>query len=332
MNTYRQRVACYLVIGTVGLFSGCAQEARPPVETVKGTNWYVEGALAYQQGDQAKAIQSLQSALQENPNLIMARFLLGGIYRDKGQYAAAAEQYERVVELDPYVYTNYYNLGLMYHLLSRLQEATTNYLAALRLNPTDVKSNMYLGMVYTALGKADAGLPYVKKAAELDPKFPDAQANLAVVLDTLGEYSAAETAYRRALELDSNRTETAINLAGCLVAQKRYSEANSVYENIIKAKDSSLVRQRYGSALLAAGRINDAVREFNTAIRMNGRNYYAYNGLAEAMVAEYRKSTMLDEGKRAEAIRYWKHSLELNPNQPRISAAVKEYSEGNLFP
>ncbi len=314
------------------LAAGCYPQARTSSDNlVKGNDLYVSGALAYQQGDRDRAMAALQSALQENPDLIMARFLLGTIYRDKGEYTAAVEQYRKVVELDPLVAANHYNLALMYHLLSRLKEATASYLDALKLNPQDLKSNMYLGMVYTALGRADLGLPYVQKAVELDPKNADAAANLAVVLDTMGDYPGAELGYRRALELDSGRVETVINLAGCLISQKRYKEAIQLYQQVLRTKDSSLLRQRYGAALVDAGNFDEAIREFNAALKLNPQNFHAYNGLGDAYIGLYRKSATLDESKRSEAVKNWKKSLSISSNQPRISALLKEYSEG-LFP
>lgn len=310
---------------------GCMRQTATP-EPVAGTSGYVAAALAYQEGQRERAIEALQVALRDNPNLIMARFLLGGIYKEKGDYRAAAGEYEKVAELDPYVAANHYNLGLMYHLLNELQKAAVSYLNALKLNEKDPKSNMNLGMVYTALGNPELGLPYVRRAVELDPDNPDAAANMGVVLDTLQNYKEAETAYRRALELDSNRVETAANLAGCLVAQKRHTEAIRVFEEILRESDSSLLRQRYGYALAQGGRFDDSIRQYEQALKLNANNYHAMNGLGDALIGQYRQSANLDEGKRAQAVAYWKKSLGLNPNQPRLTALITEYSKGNLFP
>jgi len=332
-----QAVLCGTVtLAVAGLLlimaGGCAARALAVAEGISGGKRYVEGALAYHEGDRVRAIAALRSALEENPNLIMARFLLGTIYREKGDYEAAAAEYRRVVELDPYSYTNHYNLGLMYHLLNRLQEAAVSYLQALKLNPQDPKSNMNLGLVYTALGNAELGLPYVRRAVELAPTSAEAHANLAVVYDSLRDYRSAETAYRRAIELDPGRVETAVNLAGCLLAQKRYAEAVSVYEQLLRENDGSLLRERYGHALLYAGRVEDAIRQFETALKLDARNFHACNGLGEAMLAQYRQGFMLDETKRNEAIRWWRKSLQINPHQPRIEALLIEYDRNTLFP
>jgi tetratricopeptide (TPR) repeat protein len=328
---FARRLAAVALLAATA--TGCVDFGRGSGQQLsRGNTLYVKGALAYQEGDKDRSMAALHSALQVNPDLIMARFLLGNIYKEKGEYAAAAEQYKRVVELDPYVAANHYNVGVVYHLLSRLQEAATSYLQALQLNPSDMRSNMNLGLVYTTLGKPDLGLQYAQKAVDLDPRSAEAAANLAVILDARGEYAAAESAYRRAIELDSDRAETAINLAGNLVSQRRYKEAIAVYEQVLRTNDTSLLRQRYGYALLQADRPDDAVRQFEQALKQNTQNYQAMNGMGDALLAQYRLSAMLDENKRTAAVAQWKQSLALNPRQPRVAALVKEYSGAGLFP
>ncbi|MGA2501202.1 MAG: tetratricopeptide repeat protein [Tepidisphaeraceae bacterium] len=339
VKTTLRRTKELLVLGMAAwavLPAGCQRLATSPAtpaeQAERAAHLYVDGAMAYQEGDRERAMAALQNALQDNPDLIMARFLLAGLYRDKGEFDAAAENYKKVVELDPYSYTNHYNLGLMYHLLAKLQEAAASYLEAIRLNPVDPKSNMNLGLVYTALGKPDQGLPYAQKAVEVEPRSADAQANLAVVLDSLSLFPEAERHYRTALELDSSRLETVINLAGNLVSQKRYKDAIAIYEQVLRTRDNSMVRQRLGHALLAAGRIDEAVREFEAALKQAPGNYQARNGLGDAMIQQYRAGAMLDEKKRSAAVAHWKASLEINPDQPRVQAMLREYTDKSLFP
>lgn len=329
---HRHILALAGVVIAGGLLSGCAGSSSAPEQrNVNAKQLYVQGALAYQEGDRQRALEALHNALKENPDLIMARFLLGNVYRDKGQYAEAAEQYRRVTQLDPYSYKNFYMLGLMEHLLNRLQEAAGSYLRAVALNPEDPKSNMNLGLVYTALGKPEMGIAYSKKAAQLDPKNPEASANLGVVLDALGSHGDAELSYRRALEMDPSRTETLINLASSLMAQKRFKDAIPVYERALEKSDTTLVRQRYGFALLQAGRTDDAMAQFKKALEHNPQNYQALNGLGDAMMAQYFQSSMLDDAKRRAAVDFWQKSLAVNPNQERVKKLVAEYADRKLF-
>ena len=323
---------CWIVASVAFLLlGGCAGGNKSLGTETNATKLYVRGALDYQQQNYDRAMTSLDASLRADPNLIMARFLMGTIYREKGEYEAAAQQYQRVVQLDPYTATNHYYLGLMNHLLNRLQEATANYLTAIKLNPNDMKSNMYLALVHTALGRPEVGLPYARRAMELDPHSAEAAANLAVVLDANGDFAGAETGYRRALELDPNSPETLVNLAGALMSQKRYKDAVTAYEQALKIQDTPLVRVRYGYALLNSGRADDAMAQFNKALEQNQRNYQALNGLGDATIAQYKAGAGLDEKKRSDAVGYWKRSLDINPQQNRIAGLVTQYSKGGLI-
>lgn len=311
--------------------AGCTTVFAPPPQARARAN-YGQGALAYQQGDRDAAARDLRAAVAEDPNLVVARFLLGKVYKDQGDYRGALDQYKRVVELDPSFAAHHYNLGLMHHLLNELEQAANCYVNALKVDPRDYKANMNLGLVYAALDRPAEGLPYARRAVELEPKSAETHSNLAVVLESAGNLPAAEEEYRKAMELDADRVETFYNLGANLMAQGKATQAVQVYETILKKTDSSMARERYGRALLAAKRNDDAVRQFNAALDMNEGNWRALNGLGEASVALYKSSAHLDETKRTAALEFWKRSLAINPDQPRVSELVKTYSATVLFP
>src|SRR5438105_4866592 len=94
----------YWTIAVIALLlvAGCSSNDKSQNNENSALNLYVRGALDHQSQNDDAASRALESALRQDPNLIMARFLLGTIYREKGDYNSAAVQYERVVQLDPY--------------------------------------------------------------------------------------------------------------------------------------------------------------------------------------------------------------------------------------
>jgi len=312
----------------VGLPSGCGSSAPP---APKANPDYIQGAIAYREGDRDKAMESLKKAVAVKGDLIMAQVLLGHIYREKEDYENAAQHYQIVCRLDPYVAANHYNLALMHHYLWRLQEACESYQRAVQLDRRDFRANMNLGLVLDAMGKAAEGVKFSQAAAELEPKSAEAWSNYGVVLDSLKRYPEAEAAYRKAIELDSGRVETQVNLAGNLLAQAKYREAASAYEQIARRLDNTFIRYRWGRALLGLGRYDEAAAQFSEAVKREPGNWRALNGLGDVMLAQYKQSALLDEAKRVAAVQYWKKSLAINANQPPIAALVKEYQEVKLF-
>ena len=298
---------------------------------IKAIDRYVAAVQAYNRGDRDRAVSNLVSATRANPDLIMATLLLGDLYRESGSYEDALKQYQRLVKMDSYGWENFYKLGVTYQFLQRLEEAAAAYLKALKLNPNDANTNMNLGLVYLFLGKPDDAVRYTERATLLDPHSAAAFSNFGVALDGRGEFARAEAAYRRSLDLDPTNATTLSNLGTNLIAQNKGAEAADIMARVVKMDDIPLHRKRYGDALAKAGRYDDAIKQYETALKEDPKYYLAMNEIGWAHLAQYRKDLQLDDAKREQALAMWKQSLAVNPDQPRIEAAIKEWSQKELF-
>lgn len=312
------------------LLAGCAEPhagralVRP---SPAATETYVRGVYACKAGKQDDAIRELQATLSENPQLIMPRMLLGGIYKAKNDYRAAAEQYEKLVQLDPYFADNHYNLGVSYQMLQRLREAEKSYLAALKLEPANFGSNMNLGLVYLALGDIDKAVAHTEAAVRLDPKSAEARSNLAAALDAKGDYPRAEQAYRKSLELAPFQAGTLINYANNLLAQRKPAQALAVLEEARKLEDTAYLHKRTGDALAMDGKLVEALAQYEASLAKNARYYAAMNETANVLIQQYRAEMELDEAKRDHALALWQKSLQIQPNQPSVKAALQEWEK-----
>jgi tetratricopeptide (TPR) repeat protein len=318
---------CVAAVGALGI--GCS--SSPTSSGPKGIDKYVKAVQAYQSGNRDKAVENLAAATRVNPDLIMARLMLGDLYRENGDYSNAAKQYEALVKLDPYTWQNFYKLGVSYQFLQRLHDAADSYNKALKLNPDDPNSTMNFGLIQLYLGNPDDAVKFCERATLLDPKSASAYSNLGVALDARGEYARAEAAYRHSLDLDPDNATTLLNLGTNLIAQNKGSEAAEILERVIKMSDSPLHRKRYGDALAKAGRYDDAVKEYDSALKLNPKYYPAMNEIGWSKIAEYKNNLELDDTQRDAAIDMWKKSLAINPDQPKITAATQEYSDKSLF-
>ncbi len=302
------------------ILTGCAVYQKP-----KGEEDYVAGTLALERGDKDQALQSLLSATQKNPNLIIARSRLGDIYRDRSDYTHAAEQYEAVIKLDPYTSKNYYNLGITYQFLNRLKEAAEQYLHALQLDPKDARSSMNAGLCYLSLGDESESLKYTQEATVLSPNLAAAWTNYGVALDAAGKYLDAEAAYQKSAELDASNPLNLYNLGSNLVEQKKYKQALTILEPLSQSHDSPPTRKRLGDAYAGLNRANDALREYATSVRQDVNYYPALNEMGQILIDRYKQGLELDERQRDSAVQMWKQSLRINPNQPGVVAQVKKW-------
>ena len=177
------------------------------------------------------------------------------------------------------------------------------------------------------LGDADKAVEFCERATLLDPKSAAAFSNLGVALDAKGDYPRAEAAYRHSLDIDPDNPTTLLNLGTNLIAQNKGSEAAEILERVIKMSDIPLHRKRYGDALAKAGRYDEAIEQYRKALQLNPKYYPAMNEIGWSCIAEYKNNLELDDSKRDQAIDMWGQSLALQPDQPKIVAAKKEWTD-----
>src|SRR4051812_14808797 len=89
--------AAALLYGVGGCASGGGGGAAQNESALQA---YVQGVKAYQSGDTTKAMTQLQEAVKKKNDLVMARSMLGDLYRAQSDYDSARQQYEVVAQLD----------------------------------------------------------------------------------------------------------------------------------------------------------------------------------------------------------------------------------------
>lgn len=321
------RIAAVATVALALSLTGCSTSTS----SIKGVDRYVDGYKAYQSGDVEKAINELEKAVKSNPDLRMARIVLGEIYRSRNDYNAASKQYEVLINNDGYTLSNHYYLGVSYQMLTRYDESATAYLRGLKLDPKDSKSCMNLGMVYLSLGDADNAMNYLDKATVSDPKSAMAWSNYGVVLDARGSYAMAETAYRKAIELDTNSITVQQNLASNLMAQQKFAEAVALWEQIIKKSDTNYAHTRLAEAYGLAGKYDDASAQFDLAEKIDPNSLITLNTRAATLIKQYEEQGRVKDDLRNQAVTLWIKSLSLNPNQPKMAELLAKWKNDTVF-
>jgi tetratricopeptide (TPR) repeat protein len=308
--------------------AGCADmPSSRSADAPRAIDQYVTGYQAYKRGDTDYAKQTLEAAVINNPDLRMARVVLGEIYRDQNNYSAAAQQYEVLTRIDPYTLSNHYYLGVSYQFLSRFKESAVAYLKGLELDPQDFKSNMNLGTVYLALGEVDEAVQYLDKATQLNPESASAWSNLGVALDARNSLVLAETAYRKALERNPDSQTIMQNLANNLLAQKKIGEAQFMWEQIVAKSRTSFTLTKLGEAYTAAGEFQKSTTTLDSVITRDPRYVPAINAKAANMIRQYELSGFADDKFRVAAVDFLQRSLALNGGQSKVADELKKWSK-----
>lgn len=117
-----------------------------------------------------RAVPEIQAALQKDPRIAMAHFLLGEIDLSRGDAPAAVEEFNKELTINPSVWLVYWRLGDAYVRLEKYDEAEKVLREAVWLNETSTGAYILLGQV--ALKRNDPGRAagYLERAATLDPQ------------------------------------------------------------------------------------------------------------------------------------------------------------------
>ncbi|MEM9008607.1 MAG: tetratricopeptide repeat protein [Cyanobacteria bacterium P01_F01_bin.86] len=106
----------------------------------------------YQAGQFDAAERSCRQALENAPDHLQTRYLLGTILSQKGQPAAAITTYEAILEQDPTFAAAHYSLGNLKAKAQQVEAAIAHYQEALATRPTYIKAQLKLAVLLESTG------------------------------------------------------------------------------------------------------------------------------------------------------------------------------------
>jgi tetratricopeptide (TPR) repeat protein len=247
-------------------------------------------------------------------------------------YATAEREYHAVLALAPDFAEVHMNLGLVYQLQDRSAEAMTEFRRALKIKPALAGANFFLGVDYCKLGEGARAIPYLKAALQIEPNRPDIWLWLATAQEISGELQAEVVTLHRALELQpkevdllyflgsayerlgkqevahlakiapgSARSEQL--LAESYASSTEWPSAVIHFQNaLVASPDGAGLHAELGELLLHAGKMNQAIWEFDEELRRDPGNLRALVRRGEARVIRENVEAALQDWETAIAI------------------------------
>jgi Tfp pilus assembly protein PilF len=134
-------------------------------------------------GKDKEALESLNLAIQGDPNNINLHFAQGTVYDKLGRKSEAAVSYKKAMELKPDFFDAYYNLGAMYF----------NEAAEMANKANDIKSNTEYAKAKEKFdAKFKEAQPYLERALELKPDDTNTMISLKQLYARLNETTKYE--------------------------------------------------------------------------------------------------------------------------------------------
>jgi len=246
-------------------------------------------------------------------------YYLAQLYRTTGDQPRAVERFERAVELDPTYVAALVRLGELYLDEGRAEEAEPLFEQALAVDPASAPALSGIGRAALAQGESARAIEHLERALAVGPPAWDIHYNLATAYRDAGNPERADEhlsrrggdppeppdPLMRAYEslLRSPRAYETRGVAA--MRDGRTAEAAAIFrEGVEQTPDDASLRQQLGSALFTSGDADGAAEQFEEALRLDPSLARAHAGLGT--LASMR-------GRQGEAIERFAAAVELDP-------------------
>jgi tetratricopeptide (TPR) repeat protein len=267
---------------------------------------------------------STPASSQTSEGQIEQSFRAGQQALQRGDFTHAAEQFKNALALDPTLVEAEVNLGLAYQGLFEYDLAVRHLTKGLRQRPNLLGPTVIVGMDYLKLGSPEKSVPYLQRALTLDPSNGDARQALASAYLGQENFRSAAEEFRQMAVLDSDKSEAWFKLGheyldlaarlayrgahlyresawghrflGDLLLQRgRWEDALKEYQKALKADPrQSGLHTSLGQTYLHAGKLQEAEAEFQLELQLDSRNELALLGLANLELAQGRTTGALE--------------------------------------
>jgi tetratricopeptide (TPR) repeat protein len=152
-----------------------------------------------------RAVPEIQAALERDPQVAMAHFLLGEIGLYRGDAQAAVEEFHKELLINPGVWLVYWRLGDAYVRLEKYDDAERALQQAVWLNETTSGPYILLGQVALKREHPWLAAQYLERALRLDAQNDYIHYFLGKAYRALGRAAEADQHFAIAKQLRNNR-------------------------------------------------------------------------------------------------------------------------------
>ncbi len=274
------------------------------------------GLVLEKRGRSDEAKREYEAAAKLDTSAAEPRNNLGNLARSKRRNDDAERWYLEAIAADPYFMGAYNNLALLCQDRGQIDRAIDLYGRALARAEDNAVVMSNLAALYFATGDSREARRLWQQAVESDPQYTSPLNNLAGLALSEGDDDAAAGLLERALALDPNYGDARINRSilmrrrGDLVAARRDLEQAANDPRAVGTAKLELALLD-----LAVGRPEQAAAELEDARRHLGDRTDVLNALGESY------GRLNDKARAAAVLR---RSLAIDPNQPKVSAALND--------
>ena len=276
------------------------------------------GAIRFQQGRNAEALQLIGTALKTDPDAIEALSFYGLVLQTAGRPQEALASYDKALALEPGNAATLYNRGTVLQGLKRFAEALASYDKALAIKPDFVVALNNRGITQQALKQFAEALVSYDRALVIKRDYAEAWNNRGNALQGLERFEEALASYDRALTLKPGHAEAWGNRGDTLQYLKRFDEALASCDKALAIKPNHAEAwTKRGTVLQTLKRFDEAMLSYEKALTIKPDHDEAWNN---------RGNTLQSLGRGDEALVSFDRALAIKPD-----FAEGLYNRGNTL-
>lgn len=280
-------------------------------------------AMAHEDYD--TALRLFRDLLNDNPTLAPAYVGMGQALLAEGDPQRAETAFARAVKLTPANFAAQFGHAEVLSALGRCSDALDAFRRALAIRPLDFATNLALAKTYLELDQASNALIFARKAVEIDPTDAAAQIQLAEALTQAGDGAGAIRAYETAVELAEPSKELLLALVQAYGAQKRFEEAVNTAQVLLLLGADANAAERLGWARFRLGRFDEALAAYEQALAIDPNHWPSLNGVGVLKLNTWIQSEKRLDAARHEARNAFQKSLQVNADQPKVTALLIKF-------
>ena len=259
------RPGAALAVIALALLAGCAE--KPETMIVSAKEYLAKN-------DRNAAVIQLRNALQKNPDLAEARFLLGRALLDNGELAAAEKELRKAGELG-------YSYDETVPLLARVLVSRGDYKKAIdefaKVNIPAPEGraalSTALGEAYLSSGDVGAARDRFAGALKAQPEYPQALLGQARVVAMGGNLAEATTTVDTALAKSQALPEGWQLKGDLLIGQNQLEPALAAYRKALEVKPDFLpAHSVLVSLLMQQGKLDEAGKQLEAMQKVAPRH------------------------------------------------------------
>ena len=245
-----------------------------------------------------EALADMDKAIELEPDHADSHEARGVILFLQGKNDEAMKSFDRTIELEPKSAMTYTHRARIYAVKDEIDKATAELDKALELDPKLVTAFVLRARLHQQKGEKDAAMEDVTEALRLVPGDTQALQLRALLLAGSGKLSDAIDDLQQLRRTEPNNVELLMQLGLFYGADKQPRKAIDVFSSILKKDpDNLLALRNRGDAWLGIGKLSDAIADYESALKLEGKDSGVLNNLAWLLATS--PEDKLRDGKRA---------------------------------